>query len=240
MHGAFKYSFYEVFKVLFSPSPAIALKPPLAIAAAAGFCAECIACLLLSPMEAVRIRSVSDPAFPSGAGAGLRFIWRAEGVHGLYKGLAAMLLKQVPYTVGQFVAFEFAVVTVRTLVTAVLGGGGGAAFVSCTAGVIAGVLAAVISHPGDTILSKVNQEEGDEGSLVQIQRVVRAAGVRGLFAGLEVRILQVACMIGGQFLIYDTIKLVCWSVLLFCFPCSLCFVFWTASLHSAVACASTR
>jgi solute carrier family 25 (mitochondrial phosphate transporter), member 3 len=214
LHGAFKYSFYEVFKVLLSPNAAVALNPPLLIAAASGFCAECIACLLLCPMEAVRIRSVSDPNFPSGALAGLAYISRTEGSHGLYKGLAAMLLKQVPYTVGQFVAFECAVTSVRAMVMTALAAGKGpvsssaVAFISTVAGLLAGVFAAVISQPGDTILSKVNQEQGDEGAFAQIQRVVRAAGVLGLFSGLSVRILQVSCMVGGQFLIYDAIKMV--------------------------------
>jgi solute carrier family 25 (mitochondrial phosphate transporter), member 3 len=214
LHGAFKYSFYEVFKVLLAPDAATALKPPLLVAAAAGFCAECIACMLLCPMEAVRIRSVSDLTFPSGAIAGLMYIAQLEGWHGMYKGLPAMLLKQVPYTVGQFVAFEYTVVIVRAAVFTVLLLPGGskstwaAAVVSMVAGLLAGIFAGIISHPGDTILSKVNQEESEGGALVQIQRVLRATGVRGLFAGLSVRIVQVACMVGGQFLIYDIIKLV--------------------------------
>jgi Mitochondrial carrier protein len=85
-----------------------------------------------------------------------------------------------------------------------------AGFVSTVAGLLAGVAAAIVSHPGDTILSRVNQEQGDGAdAFAHIQRVVRAAGPRGLFSGLSVRIIQVACMIGGQFLIYDTIKLFC-------------------------------
>lgn len=212
LHGAFKYSFYEVFKVLFSPDAATALKPPLFIACAAGFCAECIACCLLCPMEAVRIRSVSDPNFPTGVYVGLAYISRLEGVHGLYKGLPAMLLKQVPYTVGQFAAYEFVAPMVRAVVFAAVQANTASAspslvaFVSTVAGLLAGVIAAIISHPGDTILSKVNQDEGEGGPLLQIQRVVRAAGLDGLFAGLNVRILQVACMVGGQFCIYDSVK----------------------------------
>lgn len=212
LHGAFKYSFYEVFKLLFSSSPEVAIKPPLPIAALSGFCAECIACLLLCPMEAIRIRSVADPNFPAGVVSGLSMLIKAEGVHGWYKGLPAMLLKQVPYTVGQFVSFELAVNVVKVMVFAVAGaqqGPSAVASISSFAGLLAGITAAIISHPGDTILSKINQEEGDGSAFSQISRVARTAGLVGLFIGLGPRILQVSCMIGGQFLIYDSIKLWC-------------------------------
>lgn len=212
LHGAFKYSFYEVFKLLFSPDPATAIKPPLSVAASSGFCAECIACLLLCPMEAIRIRSVSDSSFPSGVVTGLSQLLKLEGIHGWYKGLPAMLLKQVPYTVGQFVSFELAVSAVKRLVETLFGlqqDASAVASVSSFAGILAGISAAIISHPGDTILSKINQEESDASPSQQILRVARAAGFLGLFIGLGPRILQVSCMIGGQFLIYDSIKLWC-------------------------------
>ena len=211
LHGAFKYSFYEVFKVLFSPNAAIALKPPLSIAALSGFFAECIACLLLCPMEAIRIRSVADASFPSGVLTGLTLLLKTEGIHGWYKGLPAMLLKQVPYTVGQFVSFELAVTVVKGIVRVFLGITGESAFasISSIAGLLAGIIAAIISHPGDTILSKINQEESEGSAVSQIIRVARTTGFVGLFLGLGPRIIQVGCMIGGQFLIYDSIKLWC-------------------------------
>lgn len=212
LHGAFKYSFYEVFKLLFSVSAEAAIKPPLSVSAVSGFFAECIACVLLCPMEAIRIRSVADSSFPTAVVAGLSLLLKSEGMHGWYKGLPAMLLKQVPYTVGQFVSFEVAVTVVKRVVEAYAGvqeGSSAVASISSVAGLLAGITAAIISHPGDTILSKINQEPSEGGAMAQILRVARAAGFVGLFLGLGPRILQVSCMIGGQFLIYDSIKLWC-------------------------------
>ena len=218
LHGAFKYSFYEVFKTLLSENAELALKPPSYIAAFSGFLAECIACLLLCPMEAVRIRSVADLNFPSGVLSGLRVIATNEGFHGLYKGLPAMLLKQVPYTVGQFVSFELSLTVVKSLVelaSNVQSVSKGelppqiVAAISLSAGFLAGIAAAVISHPGDTILSKINQEQSEGSAWGQILRVAQSLGFRGLFIGLVPRLVQVSCMIGGQFLIYDSIKLLC-------------------------------
>ncbi|KAI0566871.1 Mitochondrial carrier [Gracilaria domingensis] len=212
LHGAFKYSFYEVFKLFFSADPAQAVKPPLSIAALSGFFAECIACVLLCPMEAIRIRSVSDSSFPTSVMSGLSVLLKAEGLHGWFKGLPAMLLKQVPYTVGQFVSFELAVNIVKRIVFTFVGaqsGSSAVASISSFAGLVAGISAAFISHPGDTILSKINQEESEGSAVQQIIRVARAAGFWGLFVGLLPRLVQVSCMIGGQFLIYDSIKLWC-------------------------------
>lgn len=41
---------------------------------------------------------------------------KSEGLHGLFKGLPSLLLRQVPYTVGQFVSFEFTLVVVKHIV----------------------------------------------------------------------------------------------------------------------------
>lgn len=212
LHGAFKYSFYEVFKLLFSDSPNSAVKPPLPVAALSGLIAECIACIFLCPLEAIRIRSVADSTFPSGVLSGLSLLFKTEGFHGWFKGLVAMLLKQVPYTVGQFISFEISVTFIRSAVHASVGvqnAKSSVAFISTVAGFLAGITAAVISHPGDTILSKVNQDQSDASAFSQIASVVRATGFLGIFAGLVPRLLQVSCMVGGQFMIYDSIKLWC-------------------------------
>jgi len=259
LHGAFKYSFYEFFKLSLIPDTILALKPPLHIAAFSGFLAECVASVVLCPMEAIRIRSVSEPSFPNTILAGLAVIHEREGVGGLFKGLPSILLKQVPYTVGQFVAFEYAVLFVKALVATIIGGldfisPSGAAAISLFSGLIAGVFAGIISQPGDTILSKVNavntsssaggtspvpssnptptktssngvvpaalgdeelgasvsgSEPEEEGSVAAMIRVARTLGAAGLFTGLGTRLVQVALMIGGQFLIYDTVKMWC-------------------------------
>lgn len=202
LHGAFKFSFYELFKVLLSAHPSHAVKPSAPVAALSGFFAECIACLLLCPMEAIRIRCVADASFPSGVITGLSLLLRSEGLNGWFKGLPAMLLKQVPYTVGQFVSFEVAVGLFLKLSLS-------STYVSLCAGLCAGVTAAIISHPGDTILSKVNQEQSEGSPIAQINRIVKVVGPAGLFIGLGPRLIQVSLMIGGQFLIYDSIKLWC-------------------------------
>merc|ERR1719507_342426 len=71
------------------------------LGAAAG--AEFIADIFLCPLEACRIRSVSDPTFGSSLpGVGARLV-REEGViRGFYSGFGPILFKQVPYTMAKF------------------------------------------------------------------------------------------------------------------------------------------
>lgn len=63
------------------------------LAAAAG--AEFIADLFLCPLEAVRIRAVSDKSFPQSLPGGFSRIISTEGVLGFYAGLGPILFKQV-------------------------------------------------------------------------------------------------------------------------------------------------
>lgn len=208
LHGAFKYSFYEVFKTILSPNASEALKPGFRIASIAGFFAECIACILLCPMEAIRIRSVSDPTFPAAVFPGMRVIMRLEGLYGFYKGLPAIVLKQVPYTVGQFVSFELSLTFVKYVVNTLLHLEL-VSIVSWTAGLLAGISAGIMSQPGDTILSKINQEQSEGTAITLIIKVAKQEGLIGLFVGLLPRLVQVSLMIGGQFAIYDSIKQWC-------------------------------
>jgi len=119
----------------------------------------------------------------------------------LYKGLPSLILRQVPYTVGQFVSFEFTLVLVKVLVEPLVGGadgqaksitGTGAMLISLSAGLLAGAMASVVSQPGDTILSKINQEESEEQSaFANIKNIVVKLGFSGLFLGLGTRLIQV-------------------------------------------------
>merc|ERR1719158_1849977 len=65
--------------------------------------AEFVADIFLCPLEACRIRSVSDPTYGSSLpGVGARLV-REEGVlRGFYSGFGPILFKQVPYTMAKF------------------------------------------------------------------------------------------------------------------------------------------
>jgi solute carrier family 25 phosphate transporter 3 len=70
--------------------------------------AEFFADIALCPLEATRIRLVSQPSFANGLAGGFARIAREEGVAGFYAGFGPILFKQVPYTMAKFAVFEVA------------------------------------------------------------------------------------------------------------------------------------
>ena len=80
--------------------------------------------------------------------------------------------------------------------------------VSISSGVIAGVAAAIISHPADTLLSKVNKKgAGGTGSV--LTRLGRIAGEIGFVklatVGLAPRCVMIGTLTAGQFLLFDMV-----------------------------------
>lgn len=74
-------------------------------------------------------------------------------------------------------------------------------------GLIAGVTAAIISQPADTLLSKINKQKGAEGSISsRLIKMSGELGVKGLFLGLGARMVMVGALTAGQFAIYGDIK----------------------------------
>jgi solute carrier family 25 phosphate transporter 3 len=80
--------------------------------------------------------------------------------------------------------------------------------VSLSSGVIAGVAAAVISHPADTLLSKVNKAgAGGEGSIfTRLGRIASEIGfVKLATVGLGARCVMIGTLTAGQFLLFDIV-----------------------------------
>ena len=75
--------------------------------------------------------------------------------------------------------------------------------VTFTAGYIAGVFCAIVSHPADTLVSKLNNEKG-----ASIGDIVKRIGFAGLWKGLSTRIIMVGTLTALQWFIYDTVKVV--------------------------------
>ncbi|KAI0233703.1 mitochondrial phosphate carrier protein [Massospora cicadina] len=172
--------------------------------------AEFFADIALCPLEATRIRLVSQPEFASGLVSGFTRLLKEEGVlRGFYSGFAPILFKQVPYTMAKFVVYERA----SEAILSSMGtpkeqlSSGTLTSVNLGAGLIAGIAAAIISQPADTLLSKINKQKGAEGSITaRLAFMAKELGPRGLFLGLGARIVMVGALTAGQFAIYGDIK----------------------------------
>jgi solute carrier family 25 phosphate transporter 3 len=212
IQGWFKFGGVEYFKIKAATSlgeqKAWENKTAIYIGAAAG--AETIADIFLCPLEAVRIRSVSDPEFCTGLLDGFQKMAATEGIGGFYAGLAPILAKQVPYTCAKFVVqgsvadsmyAGMGKTPAEVSSTTALG-------VSLLSGVIAGVASAIISHPADTLLSKVNKKGagGDGPMMTRLMNIAREIGFTKLLTvGLAPRCVMIGTLTAGQFGIFDTV-----------------------------------
>jgi solute carrier family 25 phosphate transporter 3 len=119
--------------------------------------------------------------------------------------------RRVPYTMATFVVYEKAIQTIYSHVDKSTLSSAAVTGVNTTAGLIAGVAAAVVSHPADTILSKINKDKAmaGEGVMSRIFRIASGLGIAGSFTGLRARIVMVGGMTAVQFAIYGDVKKVC-------------------------------
>jgi hypothetical protein len=75
-------------------------------------------------------------------------------------------------------------------------------------GIVAGMAAALVSQPADTMLSKINKTQGlpGEGTTSRLIKIAKELGLRGSFSGIGARLFMVGTLTAGQFAIYGDIK----------------------------------
>jgi len=213
IQGWFKFGGVEFFKInqvaYFGEARAWELKTPIYLLSAA--CAEFIADIFLCPLEATRIRLVSNPSFASGlVGAASRLMKEEGFVRGFYSGFGPILLKQIPYTMAKFAVqgkAQDAIATAAGVKASDLTGGKKMSL-AISSGIIAGVVAAIISHPADTLLSKVNKAgAGGTGSIVsRLGNIAGEIGFKNLcLTGLGARCIMIGSLTAGQFAIFDIV-----------------------------------
>jgi len=212
VQGWFKFGGVEFFKVNLANrvGERKAWEQRTSIYLASAGMAEFIADLFLCPLEAVRIRSVSDPTFPKGLGAGMSRMLSTDGVLGFYAGLGPILFKQIPYTMAKFAVQGKTAEMIYSSMNSSpekLSKGTNVA-VSLGSGVVAGVVAAIVSHPADTLLSKINKKgAGGTGSTTtRLLAIAKEMGYTKLMTtGLAARCIMIGTLTAGQFGIFDTV-----------------------------------
>ncbi|GAB0097089.1 phosphate carrier protein, mitochondrial [Sergentomyia squamirostris] len=206
MQGLCKFGLYEVFKVMYSniigEENSYLWRTSLYLAASAS--AEFFADIALSPMEAAKVRIQTMPGYANTLREALPKMMKDEGMTAFYKGLVPLWMRQIPYTMMKFACFErtlellykFVVPKPRAECTK-----GEQLIVTFAAGYIAGVFCAIVSHPADTVVSKLNQEKG-----ATALDVAKKLGFAGLWKGLVPRIVMIGTLTAAQWFIYDAVK----------------------------------
>eukprot|EP00659_Diplonema_papillatum_P007752 gene7752-11910_t len=215
VQGWFKFGGVEYFKIKsvqrLGDKDAWAYRYPIYLASAAA--AEFIADIFLCPLEATRIKLVANPQYADGLISAFPKIIKDEGVlKGFYSGFGPICFKQIPYTMTKFAVQGWAAEKIYTAtnINVKTASEGVKVSVSLASGVIAGVAAAIVSHPADTLLSLVNKPgAGGEGSIMS--RLVNLAGEVGFkklcLTGLGARCVMIGTLTAGQFAIFDTVLL---------------------------------
>jgi solute carrier family 25 phosphate transporter 3 len=210
LQGAFKFGGYEFFKqqAINMVGYENAVNNRTAVYLASAACAEFIADIALCPLEATRIRLVSEPTFANGLVGGFAKIAKQEGVGAFYSGFGPILFKQVPYTMAKFVVYEKVAEAIYKRVDKNTASSGMQTTINLGSGLIAGFAAAIISQPADTMLSMINKTKGlpGEGTTSRLVKIAGQLGLRGSFGGIGPRLLMVGGITAGQFAIYGDIK----------------------------------
>lgn len=212
LQGTFKFGGYELFKKTFIEQigyeTSKKYKNSIYIGSAA--MAEFVADIALCPLEATRIRLVSQPSFANGLVGGFSRILKEEGLGSFYNGFTPILFKQIPYNIAKFLVYERAAEAIyaavptpkKDLSTSAVTG------INLGAGIIAGCAAAIVSQPADTLLSKVNKTKKAPGqsTVGLLAQLAGQLGFRGSFAGLPTRLIMVGTLTSLQFTIYGSLK----------------------------------
>lgn len=223
IHGSLKYGFYELMKPICTSwllhsglYVASSLELKLMTFMFSGVLAEVIASTAILPLEAARIRMVNDPSFASGTFEGLTKVFKLCGNSSIYQSLPAIMVKHIPFTVMQLSSFEL----LTSLIYSLLSNAGLPpsqtiairVFATAGAALTAGMLASIVSQPGDTLLSRVNSEVVVEGNgpvanpFKKLLASMRSIGFMGLFRGTRARLLHICIIYVVQLTVYDYIK----------------------------------
>lgn len=204
--GFFKFGLYEFNKRTLSAAierhfPDVDVsrnryRVPIWIASSAA--AEVVACVVLCPLEATKIRLVTDPTYACGAAAALTRVVSDEGALALFRGLYPIMLRQVPYTVVKLAGYE--------ALSTVMGAG---VAMGALRGIVAGACAAAFSQPGDVILSKLcggSTSARMASCAISVSAVVSSLTLPELFVGLAPRAAVCAAICAGQFFLYENLR----------------------------------
>jgi len=162
----------------------------------------------LCPFEAIKVRIQTDPSFARGLSDGLPKFIATEGFGNLYAGITPLWARQIPYTIIKFMAFERIAEFIYSLLPKKKADMNqleqmGVVF---TSGYIAGIFCGAVSHPADTLVSKINKSNLPGSIGEKASAIYKEIGFGGLWAGLIPRVVMIGTLTGLHWFIYGAFK----------------------------------
>lgn len=221
IEGSFKFGVYEVMKPIIGRlltglaalSSLSFLKSRGLTYIFSGLIAGTVASIVLCPMEALRIRMVAEPEYAqAGLVDGTLKMVRNDGIFGFWRGVTAMLCKQVPYTVTKNVSFDF--FTTMSYSALKISGIHICAryklLIPLVSAMTASMLSTLSSQPGDMLLSVISAHEGEKKRTREFAKnIMKEQGIAGFFVGIQARFVHVGVIVTIQLLMYDFVKRLC-------------------------------
>eukprot|EP01041_Mallomonas_annulata_P003059 gene3059-5993_t len=239
MQGACKFGFYEFLKSylsnLFTSFNINAKRFHLLILLISSATAEVIASWALCPLETTRIHLVTNPAMRGlSLIATMSSIVQTGGLAALFKGLPLILLRQIPYTCTKLVGYEIISEALLEFKNYKLSSNNSTStsssplndnkvqdkgtLIPLFSGIAAGILAAIVSHPADFLLSKSCGSGFTVGAkafphigcswagLKAATQIVREMGIIECYTGVAPRALMVGTVTAIQFFVYEKLE----------------------------------
>lgn len=207
LEGALKFGCYESFKVIFKDLTESKFINYLAASVIAG----AVASIVLCPMEDTRIRMVGDPSYAKeNLVSALWRITKEDGMFKTFKGLNAMLSKQVPYTMTKQVSFDIISKFFYSLAASHLPDIQKDKIkmpISVSSAFLTSIFACLGSQPGDMILTEYYKNHGNVKFAQIVHDIFAKHGVSGFFIGVIARLMHVSSIITSQLVIYDIVKM---------------------------------
>lgn len=153
-----------------------------------------IGSVIANPIDVVKIRLMRDPHAYASTAAALPAIARAEGLRGLYRGLAPSTLRAAFISVGELATYDIAKTALRAAMRCDDG-----APLHVAASLVTGVVASVVAAPFDLIKARAMNAQGAHEGIVSVLRALRAEG--GLPGALFTGVLPAYLRLGPHALI---------------------------------------
>ena len=161
-------------------------------------------------MEEARIKMVGDPTWTKEnvVSAIIRLV-KESGILATFGGLAAMLSKQIPYTMGKQVSFDLITGFIYSLLAKfTINKADWKWVISVTSAFLAAIVACLASQPGDMILTATYKGKGGDKSFPSVVRSIHSKyGLAGFYLGIQARLAHVTSIITSQLVVYDIVKL---------------------------------
>ncbi|KAL1561944.1 Mitochondrial adenine nucleotide transporter adnt1, variant 2 [Salvia divinorum] len=168
----------------------------------------------VAPLERLKILlQVQNPhnIKYSGTVQGLKYIWRTEGLRGLFKGNGANCARIVPNSAVKFFSYEQASKGILHLYRQQSGNEDAelTPLLRLGAGACAGIIAMSATYPMDMVRGRLTTDKSPyqyRGMVHALSTVLREEGFRALYKGWLPSVIGVVPYVGLNFAVYESLK----------------------------------